>query len=56
MGILQIQEKYHEYDGALVSPLNEAKFSKRTLLGLAAFALTGSVSVTLFLAYVLPVL
>ncbi|KZV88171.1 hypothetical protein EXIGLDRAFT_839438 [Exidia glandulosa HHB12029] len=56
MGIWQLQDKYHEYEGALVNPLGEVKFSKRTLLYLSIFAITGSTGVTLFLAYILPAL
>ncbi|EJD50160.1 hypothetical protein AURDEDRAFT_182593 [Auricularia subglabra TFB-10046 SS5] len=56
VGIMQTQERHHEYKGALSNPLESVHFNKRTLLQLAAVALTGSIGVTLFLAYILPVL
>lgn len=50
-GIVQNEAKHHEFEGAMVNPLDGVRFSKRTLLILAGVALTSSVVVTLLLVY-----
>ena len=54
IGIMQASDRFLEYHGKLMNPLEHVSFKPSTLLKLVILALIGSVGVTLYLAFILP--